>query len=220
MIKVENTYIYNIYPAIRSIRNALKSWNKSDTKQLSYEENHVEDTVIWESFNYGIIGPRDIELAKRLIARGGDERKFLRTIHVNCDITTTRAHWTEIDTYKVGTVRNSTSTMHSILLKDLTKEDFEHDIPEVDLNFFNNTIANIKLLKKKGRDTRKILAMLKHSLPEGYLMMANFDTNYEQLLSMYNKRKNHFFLDWEPINKWCESLPYFMEFYSAFNTKN
>jgi hypothetical protein len=100
MIKVENTYVYNIYPAIRSMRNALKSWGNSDTIQdrvnngvgvRHYYDKETNKNLICVSFNGGIIEPKDMELAKRLISRGGDERKFLRTIHVNCDITNTRA---------------------------------------------------------------------------------------------------------------------------------
>jgi hypothetical protein len=108
--------------------------------------------------------------------------------------------------------------MHSILNKDLTKEDFEGYINPNYLLALNIHMLIVKNAKEdKSEDYRQLFAQLKHSLPEGYLIMANFDTNYEQLLSMYHKRKNHFFLDWEPINKWCESLPYFIEFYSAFN---
>jgi hypothetical protein len=222
MIKVENTYVYNIFPAIRSMRNALKSWDRMDSIDEDVFCSPINIQYNWVSYNYAIIGSKDMELAKRLIFRGGDERKFLRTIHVNCDITTTRAHQQEIDTYKIGTVKNSCSTMHSILNQPLTQNDFQNLISPEYLKYLNNIIETVKSMKKEGsKNYRETFAELKHSLPEGYLLMFNFDTNYEQLLSMYHKRKNHFFLDWEPINRWCESLPYFMEFYSAIlNSKN
>jgi hypothetical protein len=219
MIKVENTYIYNIYPAIKSMRNALKSWDKSDS---SNEGFYIFRCREYESFNGCNIGPKDMELAKRLISRGSDERKFLRTIHVNCNITATRALWTEIDTYKIGTVRNSTSTMHSILKQNLKQEDFETEIPEGMLEELNEMIT---VLRKKDSDRfgitqQKMFSMLKHCLPEGYLMMSNYDSNYESLLNMYKARKNHFFLDWVNIIKWLETLPYFLEFYEGFNKEN
>ena len=215
MIKVENTNIYNIYPAIKSIRNALKSWDRMDS---NYVEYNILRCRKYEAYNHCLIGPKDMELAKRLIFRGGDERKFLRTIHVNADITTTRAHIQELSTYKIGTTMNSCSTMHSILNKDLTYDDFEHTIHSEVLSSLNRMIYKVRDMKEnKDPLYQGVFSELKHMLPEGYLIMFNFDTNYEQLLSMYHKRKNHFFLDWIPINKWCESLPYFMEFYSAFN---
>ncbi len=219
MGKVENTAVYNIYPAIMSIRNAMKSWDRSDTTVVDRRSWNDVDTL---SFNHGIIGPVDMKLALRLISRGGDERKFLRSIHVNADITVSRALWTEIDTYKVGTVRNSTSTMHSILNKNLTQEDFEGGIPDEMLDRLNATIEQVKFYKSSSpndpemESVRRRFAYLKHMLPEGYLMMANYDTNYESLLNMYHKRKTHYFLDWKPVTDWIISLPYMEEFYSAF----
>ena len=226
MIKIETTYIYNLHPAIMSIRNALQSWYKSDSILKKHEIETIDGYPIdngWESFNHSQIGPEDMKLAKRLILRGGDERKFLRTIHVNCEITTTVNHWHEIDTYKIGTVRNSTSTMHSLANRPIEQSDFDSLISEDFLKELNYKLDCFKALKKELpeeiENQRILFKELKDMLPSGYLMMANYDTNYESLLGMYNKRKNHFLLSWIPVIKWLESLPYFIDFYSALEGK-
>lgn len=112
MIKIEKVQIFNLEGAIRGMRNPLNSWDKSDSRNGR------------EGF---IIGPEDLRLAQKLVKAGSDERKFLRQIVVSMDITAPLYWWKEFDTYKVGTVANSTSTMHKIHAKPFTRRDFSHD---------------------------------------------------------------------------------------------
>ena len=206
-IKITNTEVYGFAHSLRAMRNALESWDKSDSN--TGLEHYSQDVVI---------GPNDLTLALKLIKAGSSHRKFLRSICVWCEITIPRYVWTELDTAKISTVRNSCSTMHKLGHRDLTPDDFsEQDvIPEV--------LAELNTLGKLYRKTKEYdyVKQMKRILPEGFMQMSSYHTNYECLLNMYKQRKDHRLDEWRAtddnavsICNWIRSLPYMAEFIGA-----
>lgn len=164
MIKFENTEVMNFEAALRGMRNPLNSWDKSDTGWIDDEDYEVDDFIAeaWKEQVDGqlhrvkVIGENDMTLAKKLIAAGSDHRKFLRQIFVSVDITAPLYWWKEFDTYKVGTVANSCSTMHTIHKKEFTREDFscEHLID----NWIGDNVEAVSEFKPElSEDTYPIL---------------------------------------------------------------
>ena len=200
MIRIENVDVYGWIAAIRGARNPMNSWNQSDTS-YGTGENEV------------IIGPRDLDLLRRLANAGPDHGKFLRTITVTVDIVAPMVWWAEFDTYKVGTVRNSCSKMHKIHVKDFTNDDFSHEgIDQVPLakSTFNKVIATCERLRMAYNKTRnrKYWRALIELLPEGYNMRATVHLNYAVLRAMYHARKNHKLGEWRKFCAWIETLPH------------
>lgn len=206
-IQITNTEVYGFRHSLRAMRNALESWERSDS-----------NTAIEAYGQYADIGPNDLALAIKLIKAGASHRKFLRSICVWCDINAPRYVWTEIDTYKIATVRNSCSTMHKLGHRDLTPDDFsEQDvIPEV--------LVELNKLGKLYRETKKydFVKQMKRILPEGFMQLASYHTNYETLLNMFFQRRNHRLDEWRAtddntvsICNWIKSLPYMKEFLEA-----
>lgn len=196
MIKIENTHIDNIVRAVYSARNAMNSWNKSDSD--------------WEN---DILGDNDLKLAKKLAKAGTDHRKFMRMITVYVDITAPLYWWKEFDTYKVGTVANSCSTMHKIHAKEFTLDDFsvEHLSEDVINNPFKVIIDCLNFfrslyLQHKDKDAWWQMIQL---LPSSYNQKRTVMMNYEVLANIYKSRKNHKLDEWVEFCKWIESLPYF-----------
>lgn len=190
-MKIEHTQISGFNAAIRGMRNPMNSWNLSDT-DFSQDNNHF------------IFGEKDNELAKKLIKAGKDHRKFLRLIHISVDLTLPRYIWTELDTYKVSTVRASCSTMHKLGSEDLVPSDFQ------DENVLENTLYHINELAKRYRDKKEVSVLrdMKQILPEGFLQKATFDMNYETAIAIYFGRKNHRMIEWtQEICPWIKSLP-------------
>ena len=204
LIKVENTHIDNIVRAVYSARNAMNSWNISDSD--------------WKN---DVLGDNDLALAKKLVKAGSDHSKFMRMINVTCDITAPLYWWKEFDTYKVGTVRNSCSTMHKIHEKEFTLDDFSID----DFYFeddkcgmylsdmFKNVVADCEFLRKKFVETgdKRYWRGLIQLLPESYNQRATVQLNYAVLRNMYHSRKNHKLDEWVEFCKWVETLPYAKE---------
>jgi hypothetical protein len=184
-VKIEHTETFGWEAALRGMRNPFNSHHKSDS---SFEEG-------------AMIGLEDIALSKKLIRRGADHRKFLRFITITCDITAPRYFWTELDTYKVGTVRNSCSTMHGLLKgRYLTKDDFAHGVDEHAIYAVNKWLKNGDL------------TMAKVNLPEGYLMKSTYLLNYEVALNIYMARRKHRLFEWKQFCSWIEKLPCMSEF--------
>jgi hypothetical protein len=187
----------NFENAIRGMRNPLNSWHKSDSH---YNENG----------SY-ILGENDLSLAMRLANAGSDDRKFLRQILVSMDITAPFYWWKEFDTYKVGTVANSCSTMHRIHSKEFTLEDFscEHlDNPgvmllEAVIDYLNYNRKVFNETKDKARWYNMI-----QMLPTSYNQLRTVTLNYEVLRNMYHARKHHKLDDWRELCKVIEGLPY------------
>ena len=205
MIKIENVDVYGFEVAIRGMRNPLNSWDKSDSS-----ENFITDTYD--------IGENDLKLMKQLVKAGTDHSKFMRMITVTCDITAPRYWWAEFDTYKVGTVRNSCSTMHTIHQKKFTLDDFSHEhleaIYEVPCNYLGVLDFVLDELNKAHKlfietKDKKYWWQIIQLLPQSYNQRATVQLNYQVLRNMYHARKNHKLDEWKIFCKWIEEgLPY------------
>lgn len=198
MIKIEKTVVCGWEPAIRGMRNPLESWEKSDS--------HYE----WDG-KYFCVGPDDLDLMKRLIVAGSDHRKFMRMIIVWVDITAPFYWWKEADTYKVGTVANSCSTMHKIHSRDITMDDFSADhLEEHNRNMLTQIIRNLNLARKaftESKDKKHWWQMIQ-LLPTAYNQKRTIMLSYEVLRNMYHARKNHKLDEWHTFCEWVEGLPY------------
>ena len=204
MIKFENTSIYGWEAAIRGMRNPMNSWNNSDT---CFAPEFVP-----------IIGFDDLKLMKQLVKAGTDHSKFMRMITVTVDITAPLYWWKEFDTYKVGTVRNSCSTMHKIHEKEFTLDDFSHEHLLDDsfdiyapMNVLEITIVALNFHREQFNKTndKKHWYQMIQLLPSSYNQRATVQLNYAVLRNMYHSRKNHKLDEWrEGFCSWAESLPY------------
>ena len=222
MLKIENVEVMGWEAAIRGMRNPMNSWEKSDSGYCQRDLLRDCTTCVHKSTDYPVcysgfdIGPNDYDLMKRLRNAGTDHRKFMRMITVYLDIIAPLYWWKEFDTYKVGTVANSCSTMHKIHAKEFTLEDFstEHLYPEV-REAFENTI--IKYLNE-ARKTYNFLSdtpskkdawwQMIQVLPTSYNQKRTVMLNYEVLANIYKSRRNHKLDEWHTFCDWIESLPY------------
>ena len=218
MLKIENTEVLGWEHAIRGMRNPMNSWEKSDSE--FYGDPWSCQSGVGGCSNFGscacYIGKNDLDLMTRLRNAGTDHRKFMRMITVYLDITAPLYWWKEFDTYKVGTVANSCSTMHKIHEKEFTMEDFstEHLYPEV-REAFENTI--IKYLNE-ARKTYNFLSdttskkdawwQMIQLLPTSYNQKRTVMLNYEVLANIYKSRRNHKLDEWHTFCDWIEELPY------------
>ena len=202
MIKIERTSVMNLENAIRGARNPMNSWGKMDS---SYDDEG----------NY-ILGANDLDLGKRLASAGSDHRKFLRQIFVSVDITAPLYWWKEFDTYKVGTVANSCSTMHKIHVKPFEREDFSCDRLDANgLDALDALIAYLEAERQKfcaNKDDRQPWHNIIQLLPSSYNQMRTVTMNYENLINMYYARKSHKLAEWHTLCDWIRSLPYAEEF--------
>lgn len=224
MIKIEETETYGWKAAIRGMRNPKNSWDKSDSLfgrnlAIPYAQNNP---YIWFD-KYGVemyIGDNDLDLMRRLCAAGSDHRKFMRMIVVYCDITAPLYWWKEFDTYKVGTVANSCSTMHKIHAKEFTMDDFSQEhlysdclLEDIinELNVYRDIYNNYdkQTDKYKAEFSKKdIWWQMIQLLPSSYNQKRTVMLNYEVLSNMYKSRSNHKLNEWRELCKWIESLPY------------
>lgn len=222
MIKIEETETYGWEAAIRGMRNPKNSWDKSDSAfgrnlAIPYAQNN---SSIW--FNkYGVemyIGDNDLDLMRRLCSAGSDHRKFMRMIVVYCDITAPLYWWKEFDTYKVGTVENSCSTMHKIHTKEFTTDDFSHEhiLCETFTGMVNPTTLLNGIVDALNQN-RELYLQTKNKtywwqmiqlLPSSYNQKRTVMMNYEVLANMYNSRKNHKLDEWHDFCDWIKTLPY------------
>ena len=198
MIKLERTSVMNLENAIRGARNPLNSWGRMDS-EYDAEGNYV-------------LGPNDLDLAKRLARAGSDHRKYLRMIFVSVDITAPLYWWKEFDTYKVGTVANSCSTMHKIHAKAFDRDDFSHDrLDEGGLAALDSLIAYLETERVKfceNKEDRQSWHNMIQLLPSSYNQMRTVTMNYENLINMYYARKNHKLAEWHTYCDWIRALPY------------
>lgn len=196
MIKIENTHVDNIVRAVYSARNAMNSWEKSDS-----------------DFETDTLGEADLRLAQNLCKAGNDHSKFMRMINVTCDITAPLYWWKEFDTYKVGTVANSCSTMHKIHAKEFELEDFSHErLTEGALDVLNTTIEHLNFCRRwflidKNKDWWWQMIQL---LPSSYNQKRTVQLNY-QVLKAFDSREGHKLDEWSELLKWRNELPYFTE---------
>lgn len=221
MIKIENTHTCNWETAIRGMRNPMNSWDKSDSgygcdklcKECNFKSSYTKCITKFPRF---ILGPNDLKLAKQLATAGSDHGKFLRMIIFSCDITAPLYWWKEMDTYKVGTVRNSCSTMHKIMDKGFIKEDFSWE--SINQNYFsaNRILGELGYMRDlyyeyKDKDKEKaknIWYNLIKLLPSSYNQRATWTANYEVLRKIYHARKNHKLDEWHVFCDMIEELPY------------
>ena len=201
MIKITNTSVMNFDNAIRGARNPMNSWAKGDSR---YEG----DTFIF--------GPNDLDLAKRLCRAGKDHRKFIRQIFVSVDIQAPLYWWKEFDTYKVGTVANSTSTMHKIHSKPFDVEDFSHDHLTPDglsvLRQLVDSLEDFRRLYLETKDKQYWYTLIQ-LLPSSYNQLRTCTMNYENIRQIYYARKEHKLEEWRSLCGWMEELPYFKELF-------
>ena len=198
MLKVERTSVMNMENAIRGARNPMNSWARMDS---SYDEKG----------NF-VLGPNDLDLAKRLAHAGSDHRKFLRQIFVSVDITAPLYWWKEFDTYKVGTVANSTSTMHKIHAKAFERDDFSHDyLDEGGLAALDAIIAYLEGERVKfvaDKTDKQAWHNMIQLLPSSFNQMRTVSMNYENLINIYYARRYHKLAEWHTLCNWIMSLPY------------
>lgn len=227
MIKIESVEVVGWEAAIRGMRNPMNSWDKSDSKYFNdpiYDEAHpmfIHDNPIFS------LGPNDKDLMKRLRNAGTDHRKFMRMIVVYVDITAPLYWWKEFDTYKVGTVANSCSTMHTIHKKKFTLDDFSHehiDLPQSTdvlmdaistLNYYRDLYLNGGKVYTRTRQECIVKPKDKHIwwqmiqlLPSSYNQKRTVMLNYEVLANMYKSRKDHRLDEWRELCEWMLGLPY------------
>lgn len=218
MIKLERTSVMNFENALRGMRNPMNSWDKSDSYrsctnecQTRCAENCAECQLKDGTY---IIGPNDLGLAQRLVGAGSDDRKFLRQIFVSVDVTAPLYWWKEYETYKVGTVSNSCSTMHKIQAKEFSLEDFSSE--RMDSDTLLSLMATINVLEKnrvkynKTKDAQYWHNMIQ-LLPSSYNQMRTCTLNYENLINIYFARRYHKLDEWVQFCGWIEGLPYFKE---------
>ncbi len=197
MLKVERISVVNMENAIRGARNPMNSWARMDSY---YNENGEY-----------ILGENDLALASKLAVAGSDHRKFLRQIIVSMDITAPLYWWKEFDTYKVGTVANSTSTMHKIQAKEFCREDFSCDrLTEDALAVLDTIIDYLEAERVKFNETkdRSHWHNMIQLLPSSFNQMRTVSMNYEVLINIYYARKSHKLAEWHTLCDAIEKLPY------------
>ena len=198
MLKVERLYAMNFENAIRGARNPMNSWDRMDS--------------VTDEKGTFLLGENDRKLARKLARAGSDHRKFLRQIFVTVDITAPLYWWKEFDTYKVGTVANSCSTMHKIHAKAFDRDDFSHDrLDEGGLAALDALIAYLEGERQRfceNKDDRQAWHNMIQLLPSSFNQMRTVTLNYENLINIYYARKNHKLAEWHTLCDWIRSLPY------------
>ena len=214
MLKIEHTEVVGWRAAIRGMRNPKNSWEKSDSQTCTNCNGCLPGQECERYKNGTFIGTKDLDLMTRLRNAGTDHRKFMRMITVYFDITAPLYFWKEFDTYKVGTVANSCSTMHKIAAKEFTLEDFSCE------HLQNSWLAHLKetiRLLNEARDAynwcntdakKEWWWQMIQLLPSSYNQKRTVMLNYEVLANMYKSRRNHKLDEWHTFCDWIESLPY------------
>jgi hypothetical protein len=199
MIRFENTEVFNLDGAVRGTRNSWESWDKSDSRWFESDRWYFE------------LGEADRKLALTLSKAGSDHGKYLRQILVSVDIIAPEKWWSEMDTYKVGTVANSTSMMHTLGKARIQGESFSFE--NVDDDLFDNYMTLINEArdrwvdtgkKKPSREWRQMIMLM----AVGFNYRRTFTTNYQMLKNAYHSRRNHRLSEWHIFADWVESLPY------------
>lgn len=238
-MKFENTEVFNFKGALRGMRNPKNSWDRSDSRFDDGDcylptQSSCDDCKLFDGWGkpcVPLIGANDMKLAQALIKGGSEHRKFLRQIFVSVDITAPLYWWKEFDTYKVGTVANSTSTMHKLATTPITRECFELDdydttlkvMDEFSVNFgVNSHIVLCEDLRKMYLQTqdKRYWKELIRWLPESWLQTRTVTMNYENLLTICKQRLHHKLNEWSGADdsskpnfiSWVRTLPYAKQF--------
>lgn len=201
MIKFENTEVYGFETAIRGMRNPLNSWAKSDSTKPDWCNLDGSKPPYQ-------IGDRDMELMTKLVKAGDEHAKFMRMITVTVDITAPLYWMSELDTYKVGVVRNSCSFMHKGVSKPFSVGDFDHR--GIEPETFDYVVGVLNTLRDEYLQTKDetLFQEIRCLLPSGYLQRSTFQFNYAVLRNIYRQRKNHRLPEWHEFCHWIEGLPY------------
>lgn len=206
MIKIEHVVLASpeqMQFIIEGMRNPMNSWDKSDSEKEFINANWPEEMFI--------LGKNDYSLMKKLSYAGTDHRKFMRMMPVYVRITAPLYWWKEFDTYKIGTVANSCSTMHKIQAKEFTLDDFSHEHMDVASEAcLETTIGYLNLFRQSFLENRDkdVWWQMIQLLPSSHNQTRNVMMNYEVLANMYHSRKNHKLDEWREFCKWIETLPY------------
>lgn len=245
MIEIENIDISGWEAAIRGMRNPLNSWDKSDSGYCQGRSSFCDTCDLKPDDDYApcylatemkgkefVVGTNDLDLMKRLINAGSDHSKFMRMINITVDVTAPLYWWKEADTYKIGTVRNSCSTMHKIHAKEFKLDDFSHDhlfakyveddtnliwyneeYPNTSTDVLEFIIASLNQFRKAYLETNDKVYwwQMIQLLPSSYNQRATLQLNYAVLRNIYHSRKNHKLDEWHTFCDWIESLPYAKE---------
>lgn len=226
MIKIENVETCGWEAAIRGMRNPMNSWDKSDSAWCHGDVHYCDNCPHFGLSEYGqggwcevdeeafVIGENDLALMESLSHAGNDHGKFLRMITVTLDITAPLYWFKEFDTYKVGTVANSCSTMHKIQAKEFTVDDFSHEhLYAVSFEALEKTIKHMNIARELFLETKDkgYWWQMIQLLPSSYNQKRTVQLNYAVLKSMYHARVNHKLDEWRDFCKWIEELPYFEE---------
>lgn len=224
MLKIEHTEVFGWNAAIRGMRNPMNSWEKSDSYWTHIEDVETLETAPFQFF----LGDSDLRLMQTLSKAGDDHAKFLRMINVTVDITAPLYWWKEFDTYKVGTVANSCSTMHKIHAKEFELDDFSHE------HLITEGVGLLKIIVEalnEARDSyirfdklytaaeldeeltcvKDVWWQMIQLLPSSYNQKRTIQLNYQVLKSMYFARRNHKLDEWHTLCEWMEGLPYFRD---------
>jgi len=237
LIEINKTKVINFEAAIRGMRNPKKSWENSDSKMIYYGSG----CEFWDSIAEPLgdlafkLGENDKELAMRLVKAGSDHRKFMRQIFISMDVIAPLYWFNQYDTYKVGTTANSTSKMHLITSRKLTKDDFSWDCMttyrENQLEHLNDLIGKYNRLKSRIKELQRklhpqnskvvsyrinklsntkneIWEEIIKDIPDSFIYLRTVSLNYEVLRNMYHSRKNHKLKEWHKFCDWIEELPY------------
>lgn len=228
MIRIENTGVYGFEAAIRGMRNPMNSWNQSDSHVCACADGYLDCPMVLnddepakecdpDKYNF-CVGEKDFCLMKKLAAAGPDHGKFLRMITVTADITAPLYWYKEYDTYKVGTVANSCSTMHKIHAKEFDVNDFNHEHVEeltgddynMSYDFLLRTVDILNYYRRKFLETndKKYWWQLIQLLPSSYNQRRTVQLNYAVLKNIYHARKGHKLDEWNQFCQWIEGLPY------------
>ena len=209
MVKIEDVEVMGMRKAIKGMRNAMNSWDKSDSGYM------VDEKLDGVQFSYFKIGEKDMKLCKNLIKAGSPDRKFLRMIHVQADVTAPLYWWKEFSTYKVGTTTNSCSTMHTIHKKKFSIDDFSNEhLMTGGIECLEHLCKDLNLCRNYFLETKDKAYwwQMIQLLPSSFNQMRTIDLNYETLFSIYHQRKGHKLDEWREFCKWIETLPYMKEF--------
>lgn len=214
MIRIEDYEVWGIRKAVDGIRNSYSNRDKGDSSYSLLEDGSREFAL----------GEKDLELMIRLVKEGQPCRKFLRMIHVQCDVTAPMYWWKQMDTYTIGKVQNSESTMHTLSKKPITVDDFSLDEGRVededDLFFytkFQDVVNRLEALRKLYIETKNKVywRTLIQELPMSFNQMRTLDMNYEVLIQIYTWRRHHKLTEWHKMCEWIKDLPYMLYFIDA-----
>lgn len=214
MIKIENVEVFGWEAAIRGMRNPMNSWAKSDSKVHTCECEQWPHNI---KKSFDEVGPNDLDLMKRLRNAGTDHRKFMRMITVYVDILAPLYWWKEFDTYKVGTVANSCSTMHKITEKEFVLNDFSHEhLGDKEKQILLTIVeamnesrdAFVTWNEDYKHDKKDYWWQIIQLLPSSYNQKRTIMLNYETLANIYKSRKDHKLDEWRDFCKWIKTLPY------------